>query len=228
MKSRKSILILFAIGFAILAYPHVAQKYHTYSQKKEVNKFFASEVTEISEQEIEQISEIAKQCNESVFHHAEAFRDPFADGEQNMEQYEQCFNILDNEMFGAIEIPKLNLKIPIYLGATDHILSKGIGQVEGSSIPIGGDSTHSVLAGHRGMGTKAMFRNVDQLHEGDIYYIHTMNKTLTYQVYKQRVIYPDETESLEIIEGEDLSTLLTCHPYRHNYQRLLIHAKRID
>src|SRR5699024_3146495 len=143
-------LILFAIGFAILAYPHVAQKYHTYSQKKEVNKFFASEVTEISEQKIEQISEIAKQCNESVFHHAEAFRDPFADGEQNMEQYEQCFNILDNEMFGAIEIPKLNLKIPIYLGATDHILSKGIGQVEGSSIPIGGDSTHSVLAGHRG------------------------------------------------------------------------------
>src|SRR5690606_37410216 len=103
----------------------------------------------------------------------------------------------------------------------------GIGQVEGTSLPLGGLNTHLVLAGHRGMGTKEMFRNIDKLDAGDTFYIHTMHATLTYEVYDQSIIYPHETDILEIQEGKDLVTLLTCHPYRHNYQRLLIHAKRL-
>src|SRR5690625_5736360 len=87
-------------------------------------------------------------------------------------------------------------------------------QVEGSALPLGGESTHTVLAGHRGMGTKAMFRNIDQLNDGDLFYIHTMNETLTYEVYRQKVIYPNQTDDLEIVENKDLATLLTCHPYR--------------
>lgn len=131
-------------------------------------------------------------------------------------------------MFSAIEIPKLELMIPIYLGSSDEILNRGVGQVEGSSLPLGGNSTHSVLVAHRGMGTKAMFRNVDELHEGDIFLIHGNTGTLKYQLTAQRVIYPHETASLEIEEDKDLATLLTCHPYRYNYQRLLIHAEQVE
>lgn len=225
MKGNKYILLLFVIGLLILIYPHAAQWINAYLQKDQVNDFLE---TEFTDEEIDRLMEKAAQCNEKIYYDSEGFRDPFGDNEEKLEQFQQCLGLTDDEMFGAIEIPKLKLVIPIYLGATDEILSKGIGQVEGSSIPVGGDSTHTVLAGHRGMGTKAMFRNVDELYDGDVFYIHTMDETLTYEVYKQRVIYPDQTDSLEIQEGEDLATLLTCHPYRHNYQRLLIHGKRKD
>src|SRR5699024_7169308 len=143
--SRLSILVIFITGLIIIIYPHLAQQYHAYSQKTTVNEFFETELSEFNEQEIEEISEIASECNESVFNNAAAFRDPFDENTENIDQYEQCFNLLEDEMFAAIEIPKLNLLIPIYLGATDEILNQGIGQVAGSSIPIGGESTHSVL-----------------------------------------------------------------------------------
>lgn len=225
MKNNKFLIVIFFLGLLILIYPHAAKKINSNIQKGQVDKFLQ---TEFSESEINELIEKARQCNDEIFFDSEGFRDPFGDQEEKFQQFQNCLGLGEDEIFGAIEIPKLDLIIPIYLGSSDEILNKGIGQVEGSSLPIGGDSTHTVLAGHRGMGTKAMFRNIDQLHEGDVFYIYTLDQILEYKVYQQRVIYPDETDSLEIIEGEDLATLLTCHPYRHNYQRLLVHAKRVN
>ncbi len=225
MRKNAGIILLFIIGLSVLVYPHVAQWINDYFQKQQVHDFMKN-VSEKKTEDIDEMMATAKSCNEEIYYTSEGFRDPFSDGEEKLQSFKKCLGIHDETIFGAIEIPKLELLIPIYLGASDEILSKGIGQVEGSSIPIGGESTHTVLAGHRGMGTKEMFRNIDRLENGDVFYIHTMSETLAYRVENQNVIYPHETESLEIREGKDLATLLTCHPYRHNYQRLLIQGER--
>lgn len=223
MKKNSVIISVFVIGFIIFVYPHVAQWINAKLQKGQVDDFRNEEM---SEAEINDLMEKAKICNEEIFYDSDGFRDPFGANEEKLQLFQECLGLYDDDMFAAIEIPKLKLVIPIFLGSSEEILSKGIGQVEGSSIPIGGKSTHTVLAGHRGMGTKAMFRNVDELLPGDVFYIHTFNETLTYEVFEQNVIYPDEPESLEIEENRDLATLLTCHPYRSNVQRLLIQAER--
>lgn len=220
----KGIIILFIIGFLIFLYPHVAQWMNNNSQKNEVENFNRF-VEQLSEKEIDNIMEKVVTCNEEITTQNTQFQDPFDQEEEKENVFHECFGFYD-EIFAAIEIPKLELVIPIYLGSSNYLLSKGIGQVEGSSLPLGGIGTHSVLAGHRGMGTKEMFRNIDQLVAGDIFYIHTMKGSLRYTVFQQVVIYPNETELLEINQDKDLVTLITCHPYRHNYQRLLIQAER--
>ncbi len=225
MMKHKGIMSIFIVGLLIMAYPHIAQIMNNYFQKNQVEEF-QSGLGDLSDDEINELMERAQSCNKEIYYDLDGFRDPWGDNQEKLTAFNDCLGLDDDEVFGAIEIPKLKLMIPIYLGSSEEVLSKGIGQVEGSSLPLGGESTHTVLAGHRGMGTKAMFRNIDELNEGDVFYILTMNETLTYRVMKQEVIYPHETDSLEIVEDKDLATLLTCHPYRHNYQRLLIHGER--
>ena len=227
MRKNKKIVLLFILGLLILLYPHIAQFVNNYLQKNQVEDFLSG-LEDLSEDEINKLMEQAQKCNKEIYYDLNGFRDPWGDHQEKLMAFNECLGFDDDEIFGAIEIPKLKLVIPIYLGSSEEVLSKGVGQVEGSSLPLGGKSTHTVLAGHRGMGTKAMFRNIDELNDGDVFYIHTMNETLTYKVLSQEIIYPHETESLEIVKGKDMATLLTCHPYRHNYQRLLIHGERYE
>lgn len=227
MKTNKTIILLFMIGLSVLIYPHVAQYVNDYKQKKQVHAF-QDDFNGKTDEEIDELMHKAHVCNEEVYDESTGFRDPFEETKEKLQEFQECLGIAEDAIFAAIEIPKLGLVIPIYLGASDENLNKGIGQVEGSSIPVGGTSTHTVLAGHRGMGTKAMFRNIDELIVGDIFYIHTMSETLEYRVNSQQVIKPHEIDSLQIEENKDLATLLTCHPYRHNYERLLIQGERAD
>lgn len=222
----KGLIALFLIGLMIVVFPHVAQIVHQYLQTEQVIELQA-EWEELSDVQKEKYIEKVDACNQSVYQDIENLHDPFTKNQEKLEVFQDCLG-MEDDMFAAIEIPKLNLVIPIYLGTSEENLSKGIGQVEGSSLPLGGIGTHSVLAGHRGMGTKAMFRNVDELSNGDTIYIHIINQTLVYQVYDQSIIYPNDPSNLEIQEGKDLVTLLTCHPYRHDYQRLLVHAERLS
>lgn len=226
MKSKKGIILLFILGLSIFIYPFAAQWINGYLQKKQVDEF-QDGLEGKTDVEIEKLMETAASCNEEIYYDSDGLRDPFGDEQEKLQKFQKCLGIQEEDIFAAVEIPKLKLVIPIYIGASDEILSKGIGQIEGSSLPIGGKSTHTVLAGHRGMGTKEMFRNIDQLHDNDIFYIHTMNETLTYRVFRQKIIYPHETDSLEIVEDKDLATLFTCHPYRYNHQRLLIQGERV-
>lgn len=236
MKRYKLPLILLLIGIVIIASPRILQIVNNYIQKNEVSQFY-SEIEDFSEEEIDLFMEKVEICNEEIFYDDHGFRDPWGNNQEKLMSFNTClaeekeisFDFdFDNDMFGALEIPKLKLVIPIYLGSSQEVLSKGVGQVEGSSLPLGGESTHTVLSAHRGMWTKAMFRNIDELYDGDQFFIHTLKGSLAYEVYRQKVIYPDQTGFLEIEENRDLATLLTCHPYGFNYQRLLIQAERIE
>src|SRR5690625_4390979 len=129
------------------------------------------------------VSNEVKACNESIYQNEDNVNDPFTDN-YDPEYYESCEKVIkENEYPLALEIPKLGLNIPLFIGATRENLSKGVAQVEGSSLPMGGESTHTVIAGHRGMGTKAMFRNIEDLHVGDEFTIHTVEETLVYRIY---------------------------------------------
>lgn len=216
---------LFIIGLMIFLYPHMAVITHNHIQKSQVQQFKSMNQS-LQPKQISDRLTSAQKCNEAIFENKEKLHDPFTE-EFNHHDFKQCTNIpSDGEHFASLEIPKLNLEIPIYLGASENELSKGIGQIEGSSLPIGGTNTHTVLAGHRGMGTKAMFRNLDELDYGDSFYIFTINEKLQYIVNDIKVILPTETDNLHISEGEDLTSLITCHPYRSNSHRLVVQGKR--
>lgn len=210
-----------------MVYPYASQFINSKLQERQVERF-NDEKAKLNEAEINEHIKNATQYNEKIYEKQDSFHDPFSEG-VNQEEYEQMGNSLaDENLFASIEIPTMNLSIPIYLGSSEASLSRGVGQVEGTSLPVGGKSTHTVLAGHRGMGTKEMFRNLDVLHEGDTFLIHTLDETLKYKVYKTDVVLPHETDELEIFEGKDLASLITCHPYRQNSHRLVVYGERAD
>lgn len=225
MGKNKWIISIFVLGLLIFAYPHVAQWVNSYLQKSQVSDLKRDTALLTRDSLLDRLK-AAQKCNESIFENEEGLSDPFTEG-YNRDDYKGCEEAPpEGNYFAAIEIPKMDLEIPIYLGATENELSKGIGQVEGSSLPVGGKNTHTVLAGHRGMGTKAMFRNLDVLEPGDTFYIYTLDEKLEYKVYDIEVILPHETENLNINKGKDLASLITCHPYRANSHRLVVHGER--
>ena len=126
-----------------------------------------------------------------------------------------------------IEIPSIDCSLPIYHGTDEGVLQKAIGHIPGSSLPVGGKSTHCVLSGHRGLPSAKLFTDLDQLKEGDTFLLRTLDETLTYQVDQILIVEPDELEALQIEEGEDLCTLVTCTPYGVNSHRLLVRGHRI-
>ena len=129
-------------------------------------------------------------------------------------------------LMGSIEIPKIQARIAIYHGISDDVLEKGAGHVEGTSLPVGGKSTHAVLAAHRGLPSAKLFTDLDQMEIGDIFFLHILGKTLAYKVDQIKTVLPSETEDLDIIKGEDHVTLLTCTPYGVNTHRLLVRGTR--
>lgn len=231
MNKNKFIIVLFILGLLVLSYPYISQFVNNKLQEREVQQFNHTK-EELNTEEVIQHLKSADQYNESIFDGQDGFRDPFAEEvdefEYENELIEEGLNEDGNKLISTIEIPTMDLSIPIYLGTTEASLSRGVGQVEGTSLPVGGGSTHTVLAGHRGMGTKEMFRNLNNLHEGDTFLIHTLKDTLKYKVYKTDVVLPHETEELEIFKDKDLASLITCHPYRQNTHRLVIYGERIE
>ncbi|WP_172370598.1 class C sortase [Sporosarcina jiandibaonis] len=226
MRKNWLIVVLFSIGLLIFLYPHIA-RYSNSIEQEAIIQTFQEEIRQVTDQEAKQrIDSIAK-CNDAIFENSEAFQDPFS-FESTVEGTIDCTDHAINEnIFGVLEIPKMKIKEPIYIGATQENLSVGVAQVEGSSLPIGGLNTHSVLAGHRGGITREQFQHLDKLHVGDVFHIHVLNETISYRITSQEVILPHETDSLQIQPKQDLSTLITCHPYGSNTHRLLIHAERM-
>ncbi|WP_217585898.1 class C sortase [Lentibacillus saliphilus] len=227
MKKNFWIVILFFIGLVILIYPHGAQLVNEQIQKSHV-KQFKETVELMPPEEINHHVNSVKECNEAIYNNEDGLHDPFTEA-YDRSRIEECKDTPDDGTnIASIEIPKLDLEIPIYLGSTENELSKGVGHVEGSSLPIGGNSTHTVLAGHRGMGTKVMFRHLDELKRGDTFFIYTLEDKLEYRVYDVEIVLPHETDSLQITDTEDRASLITCHPYGSNSHRLLVHAERVS
>ena len=143
------------------------------------------------------------------------------------EEYDSILNLAGDGIMGYIEIPKINVNLPIYHGTGDSSLSKGVGHLLGSSLPVGGESTHAILSGHSGMASQTMFSDLEQLGIGDVFYLHVLDDVLAYQVTEINTVLPSDTSLLGIWEGEDCCTLVTCTPYGVNTHRLLVTASRI-
>lgn len=129
---------------------------------------------------------------------------------------------------GYIEISKINIKLPIYQGTSEEVLSRGVGHLDYSSLPVGGENTHTILTGHRGLPSAKLFTDLDKLSEGDRFYIHSLDKVLAYKVDQIKVVLPHETDDLKIVENKDYITLITCTPYGVNTNRLLVRGERVE
>lgn len=143
------------------------------------------------------------------------------------QDYDHQLNVANNGIMGYIEIPKISVNLPIYHGTENNSLERGIGHLLGSSLPIGGENTHSILSGHSGMASQKMFTDLEQLIRGDVFYLHILDETLAYQVVAINTVLPYDTSLLGIVPGEDLCTLVTCTPYGINTHRLLVQGSRI-
>lgn len=217
--------IIFLIGLTILMYPQVL-KLMADTQNKQQLVEYEKIIETITKEEIKEDLEVFQEYNNSVVVSEEDYVDPFIE-EVIPEETQTTKVIKNNGAFGYLEIPKIQEILPIYLGATEANLAKGVAQMESTSIPIGGMGTNSVIAGHRGYYGAEMFRHLDQLEVGDRIYIYTLGMTLTYEVTGSEVIHPYQTEKLEIEADKDQVTLLTCTPYRVSTHRLIIHTRRI-
>ena len=144
------------------------------------------------------------------------------------EDYESQLNIAGNGTMGYVEIPKISVNLPIYHGTGNDSLERGVGHLLGSSLPVGGESTHAILTGHSGMATQKMFTDLEQLSVGDVFYLHILDETLAYQVDSIKTVLPYDTSLLGIVSGKDYCTLVTCTPYGVNTHRLLVRGSRID
>lgn len=152
----------------------------------------------------------------------------FFPNDEEKQYYEQLLNVSGNGIMGYIEIPSIDVMLPIYHGTSEEVLQVAIGHIEGSSLPIGGESTHSVISGHRGLPSSRLFTDIDQLSEGDTFTLMVLDEVLTYEVDQIRIVEPEDISLLAIEEGQDLCTLVTCTPYGVNSHRLLVRGHRVE
>ena len=232
MKSKLNKLIIgiiFLAGLSLLLYPFVANQWNNHRQKQLISSYEQTVSDKDAAHEIDYDAELqkAKAYNEALL--PSILPDSFAVAEASEEDktYMDALNIAGDEVMGIVEIPKINIKLPIYHTTDEEVLKQAAGHLEGSSLPVGGESTHAVISAHRGLPSASLFTDLDQLKKGDHFLIHVLNETLCYEVDKISVVKPEETSSLAVEEGQDLVTLLTCTPYGVNTERLLVRGHRV-
>lgn len=214
------IAILFLSGLGITLYPFVSNLIAQSNASRAISTY-NEEVAQMDEEEINATKEAIQAYNEQL---SDAFI-----SSQKMEDtisYVDLINI--GESIGFITIPKIDLELPIYTGTEEKVLQRGVGHVEQSSFPVGGVGTHSVLTGHRGLPNAVLFTDLDKMEIGDIFYLHILDEVLAYRVDQIKVVLPEETADLQIVEGKDYCTLVTCTPYAVNTHRLLVRGSRTD
>lgn len=219
-------LIVLVVAFAVLLYPTVSSYVNEKNGSKVVSNYDAESVR-LSNAEKEKMLEDARAYNKEMLSNIDLI-DPFSQGETSIDgRYESLLNMDGSGMMGYIRIPKIKVEIPIYHGTSESVLQAGVGHFWGTSLPVGGESTHTVLTGHRGLPTKTLFTNMDKLVKGDVFYIKVLDETLAYKVDQILTVLPEETKALSIVPGKDYATLVTCTPYAINTHRLLVRGHRI-
>jgi sortase A len=185
---------------------------------------YSEDVAQLDEDSYEDVWESAQEYNEEL-----AKRNFYLQlSDEEREVYEKELNVSGNGIMGYIEIPSINVSLPIYHGTDESILQIAVGHIEGSSLPVGGESTHCVLSGHRGLPSAKLFTDLDQLVEGDYFMLQVLDETLTYEVDQILIVEPDEVDALAIEDGKDYCTLVTCTPYSINTERLLVRGHRVS
>lgn len=224
--------LLFLIGLGIMTYPIISNQWNTYRQSKLIENYKQT-VQELSKDDFQEEWQAANDFNETILEN-NVFADVF--GQKNKESgnsaYNQILNVNHDGIMGYLSIPEINLKLAIYHGTSDDVLQTGVGHMNGSKLPIGGKSTHCVLAAHRGLPSAELFTNIDQLQTGDKFYIHVLDQVLAYKVDQilPMVDKDDQKtlkEALSIHEGQDEVSLFTCTPYGVNSHRLIVRGHRV-
>lgn len=223
-KSNAFFIFLFILGFLILLYPQFSQLYYRVQSNEHIDQFESGK-SELDEAKIARRMELAAAYNASLFNHIPG--DPYSDDKKEEGKAEYAKMLEIKEQMGHINIPRINSDIPIYAGTSDEVLAKGAGHLEGTSLPIGGNYTHTVITAHRGLPTARLFTDLDRLEAGDKFFIHNMKEVLAYQVDQVKVVEPSNFSDLLIVPGHDYATLLTCTPIMINSHRLLVRGHRV-
>ena len=218
LKKRLPLVVIFLIlvaGLSVMGYPLVSDWLSVYTAKVEI----ADYTTAVEEEDSTQLDAMwtqAEEYNQSLNSATKT----------SVVSYENLLSVTD--AIGYLEIPKIGVYMPIYHGIDTEVLEKGIGHMPGTSLPVGGKSTHCVLSGHTGLPAAKILTDLDKMKEGDLFYLHVLGRVLAYKVDQIKVVLPEETDDIKITEGKDYVTLLTCTPYGINTHRLLVRGERTD
>ncbi|MGM9550204.1 MAG: class C sortase [Faecousia sp.] len=217
------LIIVFLIGLSLLLYPSVSDYWNSFHQSRAIASY-AEQVANLDNDTYGQLWEDARAHNQSLLGRSNAY----LLSEEQKAEYERLLDVSGLGVMGYIEIPSIDCSLPIYHGTEESVLQIAIGHLEWTSLPIGGESTHCVLSGHRGLPSAKLFTDLDKLSEGDVFLLRVLDELLTYEVDQILIVEPQETADLQIVEGKDYCTLVTCTPYGINTHRLLVRGHRID
>ena len=216
------LVIILLAGVGILLYPSVSDWWNSMHATRAIAGYVTA-VEDMSGQEKEAMLEAAKAYNERLANGVN-----FTLTEEEYEEYESLLNIGGTGIMGYVQISAIGVNLPIYHSVDESVLQIAIGQIPGSSLPVGGERTHAILSGHRGLPSAKLFSDLDQMVEGDTFTVNIMDQTTTYMVDQIRIVLPEETDELAIRDGRDYCTLVTCTPYGINTHRMLVRGRRID
>ena len=217
------LVLLLAAGLSLLLYPSVSDYWNSFHQTRAIATY-AENVAALDNASYDAIWDAARQYNRNLCSRSNSF----LLSEEQKAEYESLLDISGQGVMGYIEIPEIDVSLPIYHGTDDNVLQIAAGHISWTSLPVGGESSHCVLSGHRGLPSAKLFTNLDQLIEGDTFTIRVLDEVLTYEVDQILIVEPEDVSALEIIPGRDLCTLVTCTPYGINTHRLLVRGTRIE
>ncbi len=217
------LIMIFVVGLGLLLYPSVSDYWNSLHQSKAIATYSDS-VSKLQESEYKALLQEAQWFNEYVKKNCIGGNL----NEEQLEMYKATLDVSGTGIMGYIDIPSIDVSLPIYHTVDEDVLQIAVGHIEWSSLPIGGKGTHCVLSGHRGLPSAKLFSNLDKLAEGDVFMLHVLNETLTYEVDQILIVEPKDVKSLVISPDEDLCTLVTCTPYGVNSHRMLVRGHRVE
>lgn len=216
------LVLIFFVGLAVMLYPTISDYINQRNQTRVVNSY-AQQVDGLSDADYTAYFDAADVFNQKIaadsdaLYHADRFS-----------TYSTTLDVTGTGIMGYITIPRIGVELPIYHGTSDAVLQVAAGHLEGTSLPVGGESTHAVISAHRGLPSAKLFTNLDQLEVGDTFTITVLDRVLTYEVDQISIVLPTETDNLKVVDGKDYVTLMTCTPYGINSHRLLVRGRRIE
>ena len=226
MKKNKStaiLILVFFVGLSLLLYPTISDYWNSFHSSKAIATY-AAEVAKLDPISYEHIWEDAKAHNKIL---AEK-KNKYILSEEEYASYEKLLDITGTGIMAEIEIPSIRVDLPIYHGIDENVLQVAAGHLEWTSLPVGGESTHCVISAHRGLPSAKLFTNLDELAEGDVFLLRTLDELLTYEVDQILIVEPEDVSALGIEQGKDFCTLVTCTPYGINSHRLLVRGHRVE
>lgn len=221
-------VLLVIVSIALVCYPFISNYLMSLNHQSSI-VVYDDEIKNTDSDKLEKLYNEAVEYNKSLLGNV-IITDPF---DPNFEpqkdyEYEKLINLNSDGIMATVDIPKINLSLPVYHGTSKQVLESGAGHLQNTSLPVGGESTHSIITGHTGLSSAKLFTDLNLLAENDIFYINVLGRKLAYKVCKVYVVEPDDTKTLKVYEGEDFVTLITCTPYGVNSHRLLVRGTRVE